>query len=80
MVYGFGTRSYFRSTEHRENKRQQAEATAKYIAEPKREVTIGPFCSCRSFDLPHELSKHAELRSEMDWRTQSERRRNWERA
>ncbi len=76
MVYGIGTRSYNRSTERRENKHAQAEATAAYLNSPREVVTLGPewmVCRCRSFDNPHGIQKHNELR-ESDWRTESERR------
>lgn len=36
--------------------------------------TVGPICACRSFELPHEVSKHIDLASDLDWRTPSERR------
>jgi hypothetical protein len=76
MVYGFGTRSYFNSTEHRTNKRQQKEVTAKYLAGDLKvgNCVAGPICRCRSFDLPHEISRHKELKSDKDWRTESERK------
>lgn len=74
MVYGIGTRSYNRSTEHREMKRQQAEATAKFLAKPRAEVIAPLVCHCRSFEFPHGLEKHRELRSDWDWRTPGERR------
>jgi hypothetical protein len=76
MVYGIGTRSFNRSTEHREMKRAQAEATAAYLARPREIVQLGPewlTCRCRSFDNPHEIRRHKELR-ENDWRTESERK------
>lgn len=47
-MYGTGTRSYNRSTEARENKRQQAEATAQYLAGPREEVVlVGNWLMCR---------------------------------
>lgn len=67
MTYGLGTRSYHRSPEKREMDRQRAEATAKYVPKPES-VTIGPICTCRSFEKPHELSEHKKLYGETDWR------------
>lgn len=62
MVYGTGTRSYNRSTEHRENKRQQAEATAAYLAQKHDPVEIRwSMCTCRSFSMPHSPDRHKEL-------------------
>lgn len=65
MTYGLGTRSFNRSPEKREIDRQRAEATANYVPQS---VTIGPICTCRSFEKPHELSEHRRLTGEMDWR------------
>lgn len=73
MVYGLGTRSYNASGERKQNKLAQAEATKKWEAAPHMEVVVGPICTCRSFNRPHELRRHRELRSEMDWRTERER-------
>lgn len=75
-MYGLGTRSYNRSTEARQNKLAQKEATAKYQRGEMgiREVEVGPICVCRSFNLPHEVSRHTELASDLDWRTESARR------
>lgn len=73
-MYGLGTRSCNRSTEARQNKRATKEATECYLAGPRTEIIVGPICNCISFNLPHELSRHAELKSESDWRTESERR------
>lgn len=74
-MYGTGTRSYNRSTEHRESKKTQAEATAKYL---RGELNLGDciaplVCTCRSFHSPHSPEKHRELRGEWDWRTPEER-------
>ena len=38
-----------------------------------QEIVVGPICTCRSFRYPHELSAHASLRGEMDWRTPQQR-------
>jgi hypothetical protein len=72
MVYGIGTRSYNRSGEHREMRRQQAEVTAKFLASPREPFTI-LLCHCRSFRFGHRPSEHSQLRSERDWRTWQER-------
>lgn len=73
MVYGIGTRSFNRSTEHREMKRQQAEATKRYYESARVEVVIGPVCTCRSFAMPHFPEAHKKLRGDWDWRTPEER-------
>ena len=73
MVYGYNTKSYLRSTEHRESKRQQKIATEQYLAAPRVEVIVGPICTCRSFRYPHELSVHRKLKGDWDWRTWQER-------
>jgi hypothetical protein len=39
--------------------------------EPVIELPL--ICHCRSFDAPHEVSRHTELASEYDWRTEAER-------
>ena len=75
MTYGLGTRSYNRSTEARENKRQVKETTAKYLA---GEIVFKPVvmlvCTCRSFRFPHDPGRHKELFSDYDWRTPEKRR------
>jgi hypothetical protein len=70
-MYGTGTRSYNRSTEKRQMDKERKAVTAAYV--PK-EFTFGPICNCRSFNFPHELGRHRELKSDFDWRTESERR------
>lgn len=74
-VYGVGTRSYNRSAEKRELDRQRAEATARYERGEMKlgDCVVGPICNCRSFNLPHDINRHRELRSDMDWRTEAER-------
>lgn len=72
--YGVGTRSYNHGAEKKELDRQRAHETEKYLQGPRREIIVGPICRCRSFNLPHDISRHRELRSEHDWRTESERR------
>lgn len=78
MVYGLGTRSYNRSAEHRENKKQVAAATAAWLAKPHDQVEIRwSMCTCRSFRLPHDPKDHSEgqlrLRRDTDWRTWQQR-------
>ncbi len=55
-------------------RRERATATAEYMQKPKRVISVGPICACMSFNLPHELKRHNELRNDMDWRTEGERR------
>jgi hypothetical protein len=76
MAYGFMTHSHLNSTEHRQTKRDRKEATKQYlakVAEKPVEVTVGPFCNCRSFRLPHALEAHKTLQSEYDWTPWEER-------
>ena len=40
---------------------------------PQSAVELPLICNCRSFTHPHEISAHAELESEHDWRTPAER-------
>jgi len=50
------------------------DATFNYLTSPRTEITVGPFCRCRSFRLPHDIRRHAELRGrDYDWRTWQER-------
>ena|SRR5208282_1124762 len=65
--YGVGTRSYGKSGEAKESKRQMAETTERYKASnPAFESTpIPPMCTCPQRAHPHELSVHATLAS--DW-------------
>jgi len=71
--YGVGTRSYNRSAEKRELERQRKATTEKYLNQPRVEVIVGPMCTCRSFELPHELKRHKELSSEHDWSLEKNR-------
>lgn len=76
LMYGTGTRSYNRSTEAREMKRQITEATKAYEEKRARGeiATINLLlCHCRSFRFGHEPSAHMSLKSDFDWRLPSER-------
>jgi hypothetical protein len=72
MAYGIGTRSFNRSTENRQMKKERAEFTAKYEAGEASIPKVDPrdfmVCACRSFRYPHTLEAHGKLRSEHDWR------------
>ncbi len=67
MTYGFGTRSYNRSTEKREMDRKRKVATEGFKAAPES-IVVGPMCGCRSFRFPHELKAHKSLKNDYDWR------------
>lgn len=67
--YGLGTRSYNSSPERREMRRQRKDATERYLSGPRKEIVVGPICTCRSFRYPHELAAHKQLENEWDWRT-----------
>lgn len=77
MAYGYGTRSWMRSTEFRQMKREIAETKAKVssgeLVIPTTQFSV--LCECRSFRYPHELMAHKRLRSEMDWCSYQERER-----
>ena len=73
MTYGLGTRSYNRSSEARQNKLAQRDATERYLREPKPEVILGPRCNCRSFRAAHDISAHGSLQSDFDWTPWEER-------
>lgn len=64
MVYGTNTRSYNRSPEAREIKRQRAEATKceeERIAAGRFEsVVVGPICCCLAFNYSHEALAHLQ--------------------
>jgi hypothetical protein len=64
--YGVGTRSrsYHRSAEKREMDAQRADATAKYLSQPQPETDTPLRGNCRSFNLPHEVARHDELKIE----------------
>lgn len=53
MAYGFGTRSWIRSTEFRQMKKARQEATAAYEAEQHGEVELTVACNCRAHEYPH---------------------------
>lgn len=67
-MYGTGTHSYLNSTEHRENKRQMAKATAEYNARPHVEVELDESwlmcaCDCLPYKHPaHRLINAREIR------------------
>lgn len=62
--YGVGTKSYNGSAEKREMDRQRELATAKYEALGCEPYFAPLLCRCPQREYPHELSVHAELRSE----------------
>lgn len=49
------------------------EATFNYLMQPRRVMLLEPFCNCRSFRFPHQITRHRDLRSDYDWRTWRER-------
>lgn len=77
MTYGLGTRSFNRSTENRQMKKERAEFTARYLAGEivLRMVDLPVLCNCRSFRYSHELAAHRLLKSDRDWRTFEQRER-----
>lgn len=76
MAYGFMTKSFLNSTEHRQTKRERKEATEKYQAKRERslvEVIVLPRCNCSSFRIAHDLEAHKQLQAEYDWPPWEER-------
>ena len=67
MAYGTGTRSYNRSTEARQSKLAQRQATAEYLAAPRTVITLPLVCTCRSCRFPHPPSRHGTLKHPADW-------------
>jgi len=66
-----------RSTEHRETKKAVRVFNEKL---DRGEISLAPvdpkiflLCRCRSFQYPHELDKHHELRNDFDWRLPADR-------
>jgi len=68
MVYGIGTKSFLASTEHRQNKQMQKQATETYLSKPREPELVTLLCRCRSWRYPHEPAAHAQLRGDWDWR------------
>jgi hypothetical protein len=69
-MYGTGTRSYNRSTEARENKRLQHEATERYLQMPRREVALGGewlVCRCDGLPDPHPAHAMREILNVLPW-------------
>jgi hypothetical protein len=69
-MYGLGTRSYNRSTEARENKRQQREATEKFLAAPRAQKLLGPewlVCRCDGRPQPHAAHTMREIDNFTPW-------------
>jgi len=61
-LYGYDTKSWRNSTENRQMKKERAEFTAAWTPGPLIDVALT--CVCCQRDYPHELSVHADLRSE----------------
>lgn len=77
-MYGTGTRSYNRSTEARQMKRELAE----YAGRRERgELVIEPlkilFCYCLSFQFPHTPKDHDQLKGDWDWTPWQKRVQAW---
>lgn len=54
MSYGYGTHSYYNSTEHRQMHKERAQATAEFLAQPEREIIpVGPICRCAQMRYEH---------------------------
>lgn len=79
MVYGYGTRSFNRSTENRRMKRDRAEFTKKFqageVTLPKVDPKLFMVCTCLSFRHPHTIDAHEKLKSDHDWRPFERRER-----
>lgn len=55
MAYGYDTRSWRNSTEHRQMQQACAEFTARYLAEGQHEQTVVyPQCHCEAAPYPHD--------------------------
>jgi hypothetical protein len=70
MTYGTGTRSYNRSTEARESKRQQREVTERYLNQPKRQVLLNSIwlvCRCMGSPQPHQAHSLSEVLNFRPW-------------
>jgi hypothetical protein len=52
-MYGTGTRSYLRSSEHRQAQKEAAAATKKWEAGTRKPVLWPMACTCRQFAYPH---------------------------
>jgi hypothetical protein len=76
-MYGTGTRSYNRSPEARDNKRQQKAVTKAYVEAKERgevkETILTPLCHCASWYYSHELDAHKQLKTDYDWPTPEQR-------
>ena len=62
--YGPGTRSYGKSAEARESKRQMAEATERFLAQPRELIALDPswiMCSCSMQPHKHPAHTHAQV-------------------
>ena len=71
-MYGWMTKSFLSSTEHRQMKDECRKVTQAYESGPKPGTEI-LLCHCRSFRFSHELSAHRKLRSDYDWRPWQQR-------
>ena len=68
--YGVGTKSYNGSTEARESKRQQAEATERYAAQERKEVVLDMSwhtCRCDGRPDPHPVHPRREFINFKPW-------------
>lgn len=69
-MYGTGTRSYNRSGEARENRRQQALATAEHLAQARPEVLLDTswlMCRCDGRPDPHAAHDMREVLNFRPW-------------
>lgn len=69
-MYGTGTRSYNNSTEARENKRQQKEATERHLEKPRTEILLDAnwlMCSCDGRPHKHQAHQMRELINYRPW-------------
>lgn len=71
--YGVGTKSYNASGEAKESKRQQAESTERYLAQPRASILLPVVCTCLSYPFAHAPHRHSTLKHPGDWTPWQER-------
>jgi hypothetical protein len=54
MAYGYDTRSWRNSTEHRQMQQECAAETARYLASPRAVIDVYPQCHCDAAPYPHD--------------------------
>jgi hypothetical protein len=76
MAYGYDTRSWRNSTEHRQMQRECAAETARYLANPRTVLDVYPQCHCDAVPYPHDPEVWHAQKWPIVWTPRAKRARN----